>query len=100
MAAVPGGIQHRPAKIGVTALPETCSRRRHLARRPLPRRFVHYKKVTCDAPRVSSQRRRAMETGLRGKAILITGASQGMGKATAEAFAAEGARLAICARNQ
>src|SRR5438067_10718288 len=41
-----------------------------------------------------------METGLRGKAVLITGASQGMGKATAEAFAAEGARLAICARNQ
>jgi len=42
----------------------------------------------------------AMETGLRGKTVLITGASQGMGRATAEAFAAEGARLAMCARNQ
>src|SRR5438876_11370607 len=41
-----------------------------------------------------------METGLRGKTVLITGASQGMGPATAEAFAAEGARLAMCARNQ
>jgi len=41
-----------------------------------------------------------METGLRGKTVLITGASQGMGRATAEAFAAEGARLAMCARNQ
>jgi len=41
-----------------------------------------------------------METGLCGKTVLITGASQGMGRATAEAFAAEGARLAMCARNQ
>jgi len=41
-----------------------------------------------------------METGLRGKTVLITGASQGMGRATAEAFAAEGARLAMCARTQ
>ncbi len=40
-----------------------------------------------------------METGLRGKSVLITGASQGMGRATAEAFAREGARVAICARN-
>jgi 3-oxoacyl-[acyl-carrier protein] reductase len=39
-----------------------------------------------------------MNTGLKGKAVLITGASQGMGRATAEAFAAEGARVAICAR--
>ena len=39
-----------------------------------------------------------MNTGLKDKAILITGASQGMGRSTAEAFAAEGARVAICAR--
>ncbi len=41
-----------------------------------------------------------MESGLRGRVVLITGASQGMGLATAHAFAAEGARLAICARNK
>jgi 3-oxoacyl-[acyl-carrier protein] reductase len=41
-----------------------------------------------------------METGLRNKVAIIAGASQGMGRATAEAFAAEGARIAICARNQ
>jgi 3-oxoacyl-[acyl-carrier protein] reductase len=41
-----------------------------------------------------------MNTGLKGKAVLITGASQGMGRATAEAFAAEGARVAICARRE
>jgi 3-oxoacyl-[acyl-carrier protein] reductase len=41
-----------------------------------------------------------MNTGLKGKAVLVTGASQGMGRSTAEAFAAEGARVAICARKQ
>jgi 3-oxoacyl-[acyl-carrier protein] reductase len=41
-----------------------------------------------------------MNTGLQGKVVLITGASQGMGRATAEAFAREGARIAICARNE
>jgi 3-oxoacyl-[acyl-carrier protein] reductase len=41
-----------------------------------------------------------MNTGLEGKVVLITGASQGMGRSTAEAFAVEGARVAICARKQ
>ena len=41
-----------------------------------------------------------METGLRGRTVLVSGASQGMGRATAEAFAREGARIAICARNE
>lgn len=36
-----------------------------------------------------------METGLKGKAVLITGASGGIGSATAWAFAAEGAKLAL-----
>jgi NAD(P)-dependent dehydrogenase (short-subunit alcohol dehydrogenase family) len=35
-----------------------------------------------------------------GKTIVITGASRGLGKALAERFAAEGARLALCARNE
>ena len=33
------------------------------------------------------------------KVAVITGANQGIGKAMARAFAAEGARLALCARN-
>ena len=36
-----------------------------------------------------------METGLSGRGVLVTGASGGIGAATARAFAAEGARVAI-----
>ena len=41
-----------------------------------------------------------MNTGLRGRVAIVAASSQGLGKATAEAFAAEGCKLALCARNQ
>jgi 3-oxoacyl-[acyl-carrier protein] reductase len=39
-----------------------------------------------------------MELGLRNKIVLVTGASKGIGRAVAEAFAAEGSKVAITAR--
>ena len=41
-----------------------------------------------------------METGLKNRVAIIAASSQGIGRATAEAFAAEGCRVAMCARNQ
>lgn len=41
-----------------------------------------------------------MNLGLKNRVALVAAASQGIGLATAEAFAAEGCRVAICARNE
>ncbi|MBV9341860.1 MAG: SDR family oxidoreductase [Acidobacteria bacterium] len=40
-----------------------------------------------------------METGIRGRIAIVAAASRGIGRATAEALAAEGCRVAMCARN-
>ncbi|HWE49781.1 MAG TPA: SDR family oxidoreductase [Bryobacteraceae bacterium] len=43
---------------------------------------------------------RRKKFNLHGKVVLITGGSRGLGLALARGFAGEGARLAICARNE
>ena len=40
-----------------------------------------------------------METGLKGRVALVCAASRGLGKAAARGLAAEGARVAMCARH-
>jgi len=39
-----------------------------------------------------------MDLGLKGKVAIVTASSRGIGRATAEVLAAEGARIAMCAR--
>ena len=40
-----------------------------------------------------------MDMGLKNRVAVVAASSQGIGRATAEAFAAEGCRVAMCARN-
>ncbi len=41
-----------------------------------------------------------MDLGIRGKVALVTAASKGLGKASAQALAAEGCKIVICARGE
>jgi 3-oxoacyl-[acyl-carrier protein] reductase len=42
----------------------------------------------------------SMESGLQGRVVIVAASSQGIARAAANSFAAEGARVAMCARNE
>ena len=41
-----------------------------------------------------------MDLGIKGKRVLVTAASQGLGRVAAQAFADEGCRVAVVSRNR
>jgi NAD(P)-dependent dehydrogenase (short-subunit alcohol dehydrogenase family) len=56
--------------------------------------------VLLRAAGTAKPERSVMDLGLAGRVVLVTGASKGIGYACAEAFAAEGARVAIASRSR
>src|ERR1041385_9198106 len=52
------------------------------------------------SPFDKSTQRNCMDLGLKGRGVIVAASSEGIGKATAEAFAREGAQVAMCARTE
>ncbi|HTA49640.1 MAG TPA: SDR family oxidoreductase [Verrucomicrobiae bacterium] len=64
-----------------------------------PRLIVRERSRKPRRPRRSIYNSTFMDLGLKNRVALVAASSQGIGRATAEAFAAEGCRVAMCARN-
>ena len=83
------GKRWRQASHGAAIRPAAFPARCRLLRRLVP--AVHRRTIYNST---------FMDLGLKDRVALVAASSQGLGLATAEAFAAEGCRVAMCARNQ
>ncbi|HEV2396590.1 MAG TPA: SDR family NAD(P)-dependent oxidoreductase, partial [Candidatus Sulfotelmatobacter sp.] len=67
----------------------------HKTNRPTQNPSTHFRRSTPQ----TIYNPHLMDLGLKKRVALVAASSQGLGLATAEAFAAEGCRVAMCARN-
>ena len=65
---------------------------------PDPERPSPRENCACDA--ITERMDAMLQLGLEGKVAIITGGSEGLGRAAAEKLVSEGARVAICARRK
>src|SRR5438309_1569005 len=74
-----------------------ASASRSLSRKTISRQE---RPIECTLWRRHRPQKTNMESGLKNKIALLTGSSDGIGRAAAHAFAAEGVMLALCSRTE